>query len=349
MDSNNRQARHVLGTLSATVTREVNWNKELLTLFLNELQEAFGVPIPKPYRFHIIHAGSSYENLAVDAKADFDVTLSLGQDYVSENFEIERGHGGYFTLEVKRGRPRMHVSGINNMLISKNLRGGVFRAIERYVDLVSIRGTNITSEPQLSAVKVTLKESIEPRRTIYIDLVPQIPVSTWDQCPDLLPLEKMPPSLRQYIDNTNRNRSPCMFFSLGIPKNIPQERFLFNISFSLLEKHFVCGETDIRDMVRLVKYIAKIRDWKDQHHFKSFYAKRVALKYYRELKGKEPWDGYLLLLEKLEYEVNNRVIDGYFVKNQPLREWDGLETRNFIQEIKTVRGMTINESFKEIE
>ncbi|XP_064105210.1 uncharacterized protein LOC135214785 isoform X2 [Macrobrachium nipponense] len=341
MNNNNAEAKRILCDMNNTVTPQVKSNRELVDEFLDKLRATFRHEVtPESYAIHVIHGGSAYESLAVDNKADFDITVSLVGDFVSENFDAERDESGYFLLKAKK--PMRHLD-CDNLLDSSKLRSGLFNALRRHVDMVEIPGTTITHEDGLCALAVELQEHIGPKRRVSIDLVPQIPFHTWNQCPDLLPLENMPKCLRQYIDTINKNKSPCMFFSLGIPKafRFPNSDQLFNISFSLLEKNFIHNETDIRDMVRLVKYIAKRRDWKDRHHFKSFYAKRVALKYYEELKGKEPWDGCLLLLEGLEKEVGNGVIDGYFVGNQPLREWDDVEAKDFISEIRVVRNMNI--------
>ncbi|XP_068223212.1 uncharacterized protein [Palaemon carinicauda] len=343
MDINNREAVKLLANLSSSITPAVKSNRELVDEFLEKFRSTLTHKVtPNSFTIKIIHGGSSYENLAVDNKADFDITVSLGREFVSENFDVERDPSGFFILEAKQ---HMRHLDCNNLLDSSRLRNGLFRVLQHHIDQVKIPDTTITHQEGLSALGVELQEHSGPRRRVSIDLVPQIPFRTWGQCPDLLSLSEMPRCLRQYIDRTNRNKNPCMFFSLGIPKaeRFPNPDQLFNISFSLLEKNFINEETDIRDMVRLVKYIAKKRHWKDNHHFKSFYAKRVAVKYYDELQGMKPWDGCLRLLEELEGEVANRVIDGYFVGNQPLREWKHDEAQNFIREIRTVRRMNITD------
>ncbi|XP_066986411.1 cyclic GMP-AMP synthase-like receptor 1 [Macrobrachium rosenbergii] len=343
MNINNTHARGILCNMNNTVTPRVKSNRELVDEFLDKFRATLTDEVtPTSYTLHIIHGGSAYENLAVDYKTDFDITVSLGRDFVSENFDVKRDKSGFFVLEAKKHM--MHLD-CNNLLDSSKVRNGLFNAMRRHIDMVTIPDTTIIHKESLSAVTVELQEHSGLRRRVSIDLVPQIPFRTWGQCPDLLPLGEMPECLRKYIDRTNKNKSPCMFFAVGIPKasRYPNSDQLFNISFSLLEKNFVNEETDIRDMVRLVKYIAKRRDWKDRHHFKSFYAKRVAVKYYDELKGKEPWDGCLRLLKGLEEEVSDGVIDGYFVGNQPLREWDDEEARDFIREIRIVRNMNIRD------
>ncbi|XP_066986409.1 uncharacterized protein [Macrobrachium rosenbergii] len=340
MNVNNIHARSLLCSLNNTVTPRVKRNRELVDEFLDKFRAT--LVSTGSYAVHIIHGGSAYENLAVDDKADFDITMSLGKDFVSENFNVERDRSGFFILEAKKSMRHLDC---NNLLDSSKVRNGLFSAIRHHIDMVTMPGITLTHKDSLSGLAVELQENTGLRRRVSIDLVPQIPFSTWGQCPDLLPLGGMPKCLRQYIDRINKNKSPCMFFALGIPKasRYPNSDQLFNISFSLLEKNFINEETDIRDMVRLVKYIAKRRDWKGRHHFKSFYAKRVAVKYYDELKGKEPWDGCLRLLKRLEDEVSDGVIDGYFVGNQPLREWDDEEARDFIREIRIVRNMNIRD------
>ncbi|XP_068223162.1 cyclic GMP-AMP synthase-like receptor 1 isoform X4 [Palaemon carinicauda] len=342
MGDSNKDALQILGQLSREVTPQVKSNRELVSDFLTKFLATLVSHTPNSYTVTAFHGGSSYENLAVDNKADFDITVSLGREFVSENFDVERDPSGFFILEA---RQQMRHLDCNNLLDSPRLRASIFGALRCHIDQVVIPDTTITHEDGLAAVVVQLQETTGLRRKVSIDMVPQIPFRTWGQFPDLLPLEEMPECLQKYIKRTSE-KNPCMFFSLGIPKaeRFPNSDQLFNISFSLLEKNFLNEETDIRDMVRLVKYIAKRRNWKDNHHFKSFYAKRVALKHYDELKGMEPWDGCQRLLQRLEEQVaNHRVIDGYFVRNQPLREWTYDEAQDFIREIRTVKGMLISD------
>ncbi|XP_068223159.1 uncharacterized protein [Palaemon carinicauda] len=342
MGDSNKDALQILGQLSREVTPQVKSNRELVSDFLTKLLATRVGPTPDSFEATTIHGGSCYENLAVDNEADFDITVSLGREFVSENFDVERDPSGFFILKA---RQQMRYLDCNNLLDSSKLRANIFSALRWHIGLVNIPDTTITHEAGLSAVIVQLQETTGLRRQVSIDIVPQIPFRTWGQCPDLLPLQEMPECLQEYIKRTSE-KNPCMFFSLGISKaeRFPNSDQLFNISFSLLEKNFVNEETDIRDMVRLVKYIAKRRNWKDDHHFKSFYAKRVALKHYDELKGMEPWDGCQRLLQRLEEQVaNHRVIDGYFVKNQPLRKWDEVEAWNFMREIRTVRTMNLRD------
>ncbi|XP_068223304.1 uncharacterized protein [Palaemon carinicauda] len=344
MYSNNADAKRILAQLSYNVTPTVKSNQELVNKFMVKLRETFtDDETPTSYRVYLINGGSSYENLAVTRDTDFDITVSLGREFVSENFVIERDPpSGFFILEARKP---MRFLDCYDLLDSSKLKADIFSALAYHIDQVHIPDTIIRYTEGTSALIIQLQEKSGLRRNVSLDLVPQIPFRTWGTFPDILPFNEMPECLQEYIQNTSKY-SPCMFFSLGIPKAelYPNSDQLFNISFSLLEKNFINEETDIRDMVRLVKYIAKRRNWEDDHHFKSFYAKRVALKHYDELKGMEPWDGCQRLLQRLEEQVaNHRVIDGYFVKNQPLRKWDEIEAWNFMREIRTVRTMNLRD------
>ncbi|XP_068223210.1 uncharacterized protein [Palaemon carinicauda] len=344
MDIRNREAVRLLNQIDKKITPRVKSNQELLNDFLDELRDSLrNDEAPQSFAIQIIHVGSAFENLAVDKTADFDILVSLREEYVSENFYIERDPSGYFRLKATEEVTDTRYLDYNNYLDSSKLRSSIFKKLIWHIKQVFVDDTTVTYQRGLAALNVKLNERSGQKRRVSIDFVPQIPVHTWGQCPDLLSLSEMPRCLRQYIDRTNRHKNPCMFFSLAIPKPemFRNSNLLFNPSFSLLEKNFINEETDIQDMVLLVKYIAKKRNWEDEHHFKSFYAKRVALKYYDELKGMKPWDGCLRLLKKLEKEVASRVIDGFFVTDQPLRKWKRRESQNFIREIRTVCRMNI--------
>ncbi|XP_068223211.1 cyclic GMP-AMP synthase-like receptor 1 isoform X2 [Palaemon carinicauda] len=346
MDFRNIEAAKFLKQINRQLMPIVKSNRDLVNVFLDELRHSLrNDEAPQSFAIQIIHVGSSYEKLVVDTTADFDILVSLREEYVSENFYIERDPSGYFLLEAREDVTDIRYLDYNNYLDSSKLRSSIFKKLIWHIRQVFVDDTTIKCQKGLAALNVKLYERSGQRRRVSIDFVPQIPVHTWGQCPDLLSLSEMPRCLRQYIDRTNRHKNPCMFFSLGIPKAdmFPNVNLLFNPSFPLLEKNFINEETDIQDMVLLVKYIAKKRNWEDEHHFKSFHAKRVALKYYDELTGMEPWDGCLRLLKKLEKEVASGAIDGYFVIDQPLRKWKRRESQDFIREIKTVKRMNIRD------
>ncbi|XP_068223252.1 uncharacterized protein [Palaemon carinicauda] len=343
MDTNNEDALEILRQLDREVTPQVKRTREVVCLFLSKFLTVFENDVTTSFRITAIHGGSSDEHLAVDDKTDFDITVSLGGKFVSENFIVERDPRGFFILKAMK---YMKFLNCDNFLDSSYLRENIFDVLLWCIKWVKIPKTRIRCKRvSESAVIVKLQRKSGLKRKIFIYLVPQIPFHTWGQCPDLLPLQEMPECLREHIKR-NIRLNPCMFFSFVSPLDVRVKHLdqLFNPSFSLLEKNFINEETDIRDMVRLVKYIAKKRHWKDSHHFKSFYAKRVALKHYDELKGMEPWDGCQRLLQRLEEQVTNQqVIDGYFVRNQPLRKWRYNEAQEFIREIRTVKGMCIRD------
>lgn len=344
MSENNNTANRILHEVSSTVTPKVKANAKCVQEFLEKLHDIISEPkTGTSFNASIIHGGSSYEGLAVKEKVDFDITLMLGEPFVSENFSVGRDPSNFFTLKWKSHLPVNRYVDREGFLEATKMREAFFEELKKCTEKVYIPNAKVTCRNGLAALDVVIQ--YETGLKISIDLVPQIPFRSWGQCPDLLPMDKLPVSLRQYIDTLNRNKSPCMFFSLGVPgaSNYRNPDQLFNISFSLLEKEFLKSNTEIRNMVRIVKYIADRRGWKKNFSFKSFHAKRVAIKYHHGLKGNDLWNGCVLLLKYLSHELRSGTIDGYFVKNQVMHKWEAQEIVKFQEEIRRVVEMNLKD------
>ncbi|KAK7079041.1 hypothetical protein SK128_028522 [Halocaridina rubra] len=356
MPDDQKIVTEVLRELDTKVVTKVKENAHVVHDFLGKLGDKFNTPNQsREFKFHIMHAGSIYEKLAVEENADFDITLSILDPFCSKNFNIDRDASGYYRLKWKPSVKDQRFADNDGYIQSSRLRKSSFKYLRQCVEKINIPGTKINCYDADSSFSVKM---ISKSGKISLDLVPQIACSTWGQCKDLKPLKEMPQSTRCYIDTLNKNKAPVMFFSLGIPgseayKNPDQ---LFNVSFSMLEKNYLKENPEIRDMIRLVKYTAKHHDWKKlkdrgdtkmKYPFKSFYAKRVAIKYHNQLKGKNVYEGYKCLLSYMSQELKTGKVDGYFVKDQVMKKWKPEEVSMFRKEVEYLRKLNAKSIFRD--
>lgn len=310
-------AKRILSDLDNGITPRLNNNTNIVTQFIDKLSNEMKTdPNPQSVSIFIMHGGSAYEGLAVKEKVHFDIIVCLEKPFVSENFILRRDpNSGYFTLQWQSHITDKRWANKRGCLDAVGFQEWMFTTLTGFINEVQLPNTKIECRPGLAALEVLIETEDSK---ISIDLAPQIPCHSWGQCPDLIPLQALPTSLRRYVDTLNKNESPVMFFS---PAATGADRHqnghqLCNVSFSQLEKKFLTSNTDIRDMVRLVKFVADRYDWKKKYAMKSFYVKRVAIKYADKLESKNLWNGYRSLLGYLSQELNAGTIDGYFVKNQ---------------------------------
>lgn len=320
--SDNDKAVGILASLDDRVIPKVKRNAKVVAQFIEELEKAIGRERKEEnVEISIMHGGSTYEGLAVKEKVDFDILLLLGKPFVSENFEIQRDpNSGYFTLQWKSHVVGRKWEDSNRYLLAQDLQKWVFgmltqliQRITQLIQRITLPNAEVKCRDGLAALDVSIKTE---GREISLHLAPQISCHSWGQCPDLKPLGDLPRSLRCYIDTLNKNASPVMFFSPAVAGNQQNAHRLLNVSFSQLEKKFVTSNTAIRDMVRLVKYVAEGQGWKKNYGLKSFCVKRVAIKYADALENLNLWEGYRTLLWSLSQELAAGNIDGYFVRNQ---------------------------------
>lgn len=302
----------ILSDIDRDVLPKVKSNIKIVQMFIEKLQDEMAKH--NATRLHgssIIHAGSAYESLTVKEKVDFDIVVVLGRPYSVENFTVHRDPSRFFALEWKSKLDKaMALQG--GFLNAKKLQEILFRNLKTCIRRVSIPNADIKCRDGLASLDVIIELD---EQIISIDLSPQIAGHSWGQCPDLKPLQELPSTLRRYIDTLNQNASPVMFFSPAAPGKHSNSRRLCNIGFTQLEKKFLVSNPNIRDMVRLVKYVADRLDWKKKYALKSFYVKRVAVKYCNDLQKMDLWNGYKAILEFLSEELLAGTIDGYFVKD----------------------------------
>nr|XP_053644933.1 uncharacterized protein LOC128697334 [Cherax quadricarinatus] len=253
--------------------------------FVKELQKQFRTNtfLYNAHFVDVMHGGSAYEALSVKLKTDFDIIIVLPDPYIGQNFE---SHEQVKTNGLEKCVSNVHAPGV---------REATYRL-------------------GLAACTVTLKKF--NNTIISIDLAPQIAVRDWKSS-HLVKLQSLPQSLQSYISTLERNCSPIYFFSPAVPGNAGNKDYLCNISFSMLEKEFLKSNVKVRDMVRLVKLVGEAFQWPKKFGLKSFYIKRLAVKYFDELKNKTKWDGYKYILACLYKELQEtKTIDGFFVTDQ---------------------------------
>lgn len=312
-DGNSIIARRVLHQLDNSVVREVKRNAEVVDEFAKRLQICLGTSVL--FRgCDVMHGGSAYESLAVTEKTDFDIVIVLGEPFVNHNFEIARDPSGFFTLKWKH--LNYQPTDRYGFLDAMTLQNQLFQELASCVHKVHLMGKTVTCKPQLSALYTEIQT---PSTKISVDLVPLIAVRSWDEFPNLVNLSRLPGELRHHVMILSMNRSPILFLSPAVPGShqYVNGNRLCNVSFNMLEKNFLNKNPGVRDMVRLVKYVAEKRNWK-AFGLKSFHIKRVALKYFDHLQYKSLWAGYKCLLENMLLELKNYTIDGFFVTNQKI-------------------------------
>ncbi|XP_053644993.2 uncharacterized protein [Cherax quadricarinatus] len=272
-----------------------------------------GSILHEAYKADVMHGGSAYEALSVKVKTDFDIIILLSDPYVGKNFEVERDSSGFFRLKWKPPR--------HGYLDAVKLQKQAFEELSRCVDIVTSR----KMVQQVQSVKykeglaaLDLEITTRDGRRISVDLAAQIAVREWKGA-DLVRLKDLPQTLQMYIDKLQRNGSPIYFISPSVPGRHVDKTQLCNISFSMLEKEFLRSHVEIRDMVRMVKLVGLACDWKKKFTLKSFYIKRLAVKFSDELQHQTKWAGYRLLLQHLRDELQQtNTIDGFFVHGQVL-------------------------------
>lgn len=339
--SENVIAKRTLSELDDEVAPKVKNNTNIVAQFIEKLLNAMGTGSnssnSQSVSISIMHGGSAYEGLAVKEKVHFDIIVFLAKHFLSENFILRRDtNSGYFTLQWKSHITDKRWANKKGYLDAVGFQEWVFTTLTSFINEVQLPNTKIECRPGLAALEVLIETEDSK---ISIDLAPQIPCHSWEQCPDLIPLQALPTSLRRYVDTLNKNASPVMFFSpaaTGADRHQNGHR-LCNVSFSQLEKKFLTSNTNIRDMVRLVKFVADRYDWKKKYAMKSFYVKRVAIKYADELESKNLWNGYRSLLGYLSQELNAGTIDGYFVSNQVTYRKKPEKIAEFQREIDQVK------------
>ncbi|KAK7070753.1 hypothetical protein SK128_002875 [Halocaridina rubra] len=339
-------AHRILWELDASVSSSVNKTRKFVDEFKRNLEQDFP-RINSVIKVSLTHGGSAYEGLAVSENADFDITVLLGDPFKLENFHVERDQkSDFFTLRWKSHLKNKILCNRDYYLKAADLREKMLTDLHTTIDnmyLASVKKIDIKHWLTSLAVEIHLLSGSK----ISIDVVPQVAFRSWNQCPDLKQISELSRHQRQYIDKINKNKSPVMCFALAVPdkENYSRGDFLFNISFSLLEKEFFKANTEIRDMVRLVKFVADRRGWKEKPlKFKSYYAKRVAIKYDKQLKTKNLWDGFRALLRFLRSDLDEiGTIDGFYVGNQVTYRKDRSVLDKFIREIDSVLYMSAKE------
>ncbi|XP_042857195.1 uncharacterized protein LOC122243624 [Penaeus japonicus] len=304
-------ARRILHKLDEIVLPSVKRNANIVKDFADRLQTSFashGVLRGAT----VMHGGSAYESLCVKKDTDFDITIVLGEPYVAKNFQLLRDQSGFFALKWRNSNPLM--SDEAGFLNAKALQEHLFKSLGTCVSEVRLAGMSVSWRPQLLAllVEITTQWGV-----ISIDLVPVIAARSWGPCPDLVALGSLPTTLREHVDTLVQNCSPVLFFSPAAPGNHSNGHRLCNIAFGMLEKNFLRSNPEVRDMVRLLKFLSERQGWKDLG-LKSFHMKRVAVKNCDELKNKTLWHGSKVLLLKMASELQGAAIDGFFVRNQQI-------------------------------
>lgn len=304
--------RKVLGSLNKA-SANVNINKQLVEILVDELnlrlQNETGILKGATIR----HSGSAYENLAVDDDADFDLILQLGEPFVSRNFEITQATEStrrYFSYNLKKGRgytkkKDMFCSNKGN-LKTEEFRKHIFDRLVELLGTLSIRDLTIQCQRKLAAMQLNLH--LGNRSKVEVDLVPQIAVCRWDECPGLVPKSSLPLCLREYIENNERNNSPILFITPAVLNAHRSSEYTTKsmLSFSLLEKCFLKKEENIHDMVRLAKLIKDNQRWTEIYGLKSFHLKRMAIKNASSLKTMTTYDGLMALLGYMKEELTKK-------------------------------------------
>lgn len=318
-DRESQIARGLLNRVDRNVVPKVKENLKVVTRFSEALQKQFQINPGKLLRgAHIMHSGSAYEGLIVSEKTDFDILVVLNDPFLAENFVISHDPSGFFTMKWKKTPSVTGFSDREGYLLGEVLQKPLFEALGARIRNVNREGVSGISKINIrdGLASLAVELHTDTGTIISIDLVPQIPAVRWGQCADLVQRHRLPPSLRTYIQTLEVNSSPIFFFSVGVPGRHQNQRRLLNISFSMLEKEFLISQPKTRDMVRLVKLVGKTCEWKRKCGLKSFYIKRVAVKYTSVLNNKSLWNGYKILLAHISDEVKTNRIDGFFIENQ---------------------------------
>ncbi|XP_047481933.1 uncharacterized protein LOC125034246 isoform X2 [Penaeus chinensis] len=310
MAAQDQVASRILHRLDESVLPSVKRNAAIVKDFADLLQGTFSGHVLLRGAT-VMHGGSAYESLCVKKDTDFDITVVLGDPYVARNFELTRDTSGFFALKWRSSNP--FLSDKAGFLDAKALQQNLFDALGKCVGQVRVSGTSVSWRPQLAALLV---EITTQWGTISMDLVPVIAARSWGPCPDLVPLSSLPATLREHVDTLVRNCSPVLSFSAAAPGNHSNGHRLCNIAFGMLEKNFLRANPEVRDMVRLLKFLSEYHGWK-KLGLKSFHLKRMAVKYSAELKDKTLWQGSKILLLRTATELQSKSnIDGFFVRNQ---------------------------------
>ncbi|XP_069950318.1 uncharacterized protein [Cherax quadricarinatus] len=328
-----RYVDQILRELDRRITHQVKENAKVVDAFVKELQKQFRTNtfLYNAHFVDVMHGGSAYEALSVKLKTDFDIIIVLPDPYIGQNFEVQRDPSKYFKLKWKNQAR----SGCQGFLNAAQLQKQAFEELEKCVSNVHAPGVReATYRLGLAACTVTLKKF--NNTIISIDLAPQIAVRDWKSS-HLVKLQSLPQSLQSYISTLERNCSPIYFFSPAVPGNAGNKDYLCNISFSMLEKEFLKSNVKVRDMVRLVKLVGEAFQWPKKFGLKSFYIKRLAVKYFDELKNKTKWDGYKYILACLYKELQEtKTIDGFFVTDQITYKKKPENTQEFLKDINVV-------------
>ncbi|XP_042206529.1 uncharacterized protein LOC121855580 isoform X2 [Homarus americanus] len=257
----------------------------------------------------IRRCGTAYENLTVGMEEDFDLILVLGEPFVSSNFKItreERSKYRYYSLNKKRNvniNKKKNFCSNRRNLNSEALRIHIFERLEQILRTITVQGVSVTSIPQSPAMKLNLRS--KKGRTIEIDITPQIALSSWDECPGLVPLYTLPQCLKDYIEGSDGNGSPVLYFTPAAPRTqrSPSHPICNMVGCYMMEKKFFREETAIWDMVRLAKLVKDNRNWTTEYGLKSFHLKRLAIKNANTLRSMTPWNGYKALLKCIDREL----------------------------------------------
>ncbi|CAL4122908.1 unnamed protein product, partial [Meganyctiphanes norvegica] len=339
----------IFGLLGEKAGRPTNENGKIAWGFLNSLQELIRdeTGILKNAKF--MHAGSAYEGLSVNAEADFDIPLILsgpGRIFVRENFEIYREEQSkQFLLKWKENihSEYRYKYNSNGFLHSKALLNDAFERLEFLISELS--DWKVEAKRGLVSLVLTIYSQFGSKR-ISMDLVTQISFSHWE-CPDIVPLHRLPESLQRYVVKLQRNGSSIFFASLTVPK--PQSAELCSIAFSMLEKKFLVEDVNVRDIVRLVKLIAECRNWKKKYSLKSFQLKHLAIKHVEKLIGIPIWEGVKLLLNYIYNDLQDNTIKDFFIKNQVIYPGKPTKVNDIHREIHEVMKWSPNDLYKEAE